>query len=173
MFAPPAIFPAVKTTKNGDTRIRFESCKNINKLGPSPQGRLAIMNIQTPLSRKPTGAFQFRIFKDSSYEKIIAELEPPGITISPNELKPGSVTEILIKPSVTKVQELTDLELTFTVEHTLYIDTDITFEFPTSINLPTTGTTIAIVPLDTTADFWKTKEGTVEVGNTVKVVKVF
>jgi hypothetical protein len=56
---------------------------------------------------------------------------------------------------VLKVQELTDITLTFTVEHTHYAGTSITVEFPNSISLPTTGSSIAIETDSATGEYWK------------------
>ena len=104
---------------------------------------------------------------------MIAILEPPGIIISSGDLEPGKVTDITVTPALYKVQQITDLTITFTVEHTHYVGSDITFEFPYSIILPITGTPITITPDEATAAFWVATQGIVVTGNTIKVAGVF
>ena len=104
---------------------------------------------------------------------MIAILEPPGIIISSQDLEPGSVTDITIVPEILKVQQVTDYTITFTVEHTHYVGSDITFEFPYSIILPITGTPITITPDEATSEYWVATQGIVVTGNTIKVAGVF
>ena len=66
----------VKQVKNanGDTIVTFQGCYQESTVGPSPQARLEINQISTPLAIKDTGLFYFSLYKDSAYQNKIAEL---------------------------------------------------------------------------------------------------
>ena len=78
LFAPVSgyIVQGIDKVDNADgsTTIKFESCFNDRSVGPSPQGRLSISSIKTPLTRRDSGKFQFELYKDYAYESKIAVL---------------------------------------------------------------------------------------------------
>jgi len=99
MFAPAAssqITSKSSKTPTGETIIEFEACFRANSLGPSPQGRLQISTIRTPIARRDSGAFDFKIYKDSAYTSLIVALQKPGVIIKAADLAPGKVTNIKI-----------------------------------------------------------------------------
>ena len=61
MFAPVSgnVVDGVDEIANddGSVTVRFEACYKERSVGPSPQGRLEINRISTPVSRRDTGAF--------------------------------------------------------------------------------------------------------------------
>ena len=97
------------------------------------------MTIRTPIARRDTGPIVFEVFQDMRYEKLIATVPSPGYIITAKDLDPGKITIESIVPAATGVQLFTDITIKFATEHQLYVPAHITVEFPSSINLPTTG----------------------------------
>ena len=57
----------VETAPDGSKILSWEACYRETTVGPSPQGRLEINRIQTPIARRDTGAFNIEVYKDYAY----------------------------------------------------------------------------------------------------------
>ena len=129
--------PSDPASTPGRTRLRFVGCQSESTVGPSPSGRLTLATISTPLAKKDTGQFYFTVYKDSLYQLKIAEFEiGKGIYVPGGELVQGSIGEITVVPADPYVQVITDITITFTMEHTLNSPGSIVIKFPASITLP-------------------------------------
>ena len=72
------------------------------------------------------------------------------------------------------VQVITDYNIKFVTEHTLYPPASIKIEFPPAIILPPTGSPVKIKALDPSSkDQIKATTGTVTSGNIIKIDDVF
>ena len=65
--------------------MTFPGCFKETTVGPSPQGRLEMNYISTPLAVRDTGLFYFTVYKDPAYESVIAELAQ-GIYVEAGDL---------------------------------------------------------------------------------------
>ena len=156
----------------GDTVVRFQGCFSENTIGPSPQARLEINQISTPLAVKETGRFFFSLYKDAAFTSKIAELTE-GIFIPAGDLSSGSVDIISVIPQNPSVQILTSYTLIFLTEHTLYANelggSSLRIQFPERIFLPQEGTIMIVTPEGDTADFFVATFGTVEINNVIYI----
>ena len=125
------------------TTVMFRACFKERTVGPSPSGRLEVNRISTPKSKRDTGAFYFSVYKDAAYSSMIAWLEN-GIIIPAGDLETGLVLVSSIIPDVYGVQIVTTYTITFTYEHNLYAGSSVQIEFPTTITLPATGSTVVV-----------------------------
>lgn len=130
---------------DGSKTIKFRACYRDNTVGPSPQGRIEINRIMTPLARRDTGEFQFELYKDYAYTSLIAVLAE-GISIPAGDLAPGNIDVFSARPKDGQdgVQIVTDYIVKFETEHTLYPPATIKIEFPPAIILPPTDTIVPI-----------------------------
>ena len=179
MFSPTSgnIVQGIDKVDNADgsTTIKFQSCFRDRSVGPSPQGRLEINRIKTPLARRDTGKFQFELYKDYAYESRIAVLSD-GIYVPASDLAPGAVLVMQARPAGGEdgVQIVTDYNVHFITEHTLYPPATIKIEFPPAIILPPTDTVVVIKPLHPDSkDYIKATTGVVTSGNIIKIEEVF
>ena len=127
------------------------------------------------MARRDTGAFKFELYKDFAYESQIAVLGD-GIIIPASDLAPGDIKVINARPAGGQdgVQIVTDYNVKFITEHTLYPPATIKIEFPPAIILPPTDTVVVIKPLDPSSkDYIKATTGVVTSGNIIKIENVF
>ena len=161
---------------NGDTIVKFQAAFRQSTLGPSPQARLEINQISTPLAIKDTGLFFFSLYKDSTYNNKIAELAQ-GIYIEAGDLQTGTIIINYVRPEDPGVQLVTTYTIEFVTEHTLYADemggSSVQIQFPNSIILPNSGTIVVVTPMEDTGDFFVATTGTVQIGNIIYISDVF
>jgi len=69
---------------------------------------------------------------------------PPGYSVKADELLAGLVLINSVVPDKLGVQVVTTYTIDFTTEHQLWMGSDVKIEFPPSIILPATGTTVNI-----------------------------
>ena len=92
------ISPEIQTDSRSNRIIQFRACYQEFSLGPSPQGRLEIMTIRTPIARRDTGPINFEVFQDMRYEKLISTVSAPGYVIAAKDLAPGKITIESVTP---------------------------------------------------------------------------
>ena len=140
--ASTQISPDIETDARNNRIVQFRACYQEFSLGPSPQGRLEIMTIRTPIARRDTKPLKFEVFQDMRYEKLIAAVARPGYVIKAKDLAPGKITIESVTPADMGVQLFTDITIKFSTEHQMYVPAHITVEYPSTINLPPTGSSV-------------------------------
>lgn len=68
---------------------------------------------------------------------------------------------------------VTEYTLIFTLEHALDIEASIRIEFPTTINLPVSGSTVVVRFEGANASYFLATTGTVDTGNIIEISNIF
>ena len=131
-----------------------------------------VNRITTPKARIDTGFFNIEVFKDATYESMIATLET-GVYVKGGDLQPGNITDIYVQPQYFDVQVITQYNVIFTIENQLYKESSIEIEFPTTIILPNSPSQVVVIFSGESASYITATTGTVMQGNIIKIDELF
>lgn len=99
--------------------VVFYGCNEDSSLGSTPFGRAIVSDITTQKALKDSDSFGLEIFKDEDLTQYIAILEV-GPKVLADDLEPGSVYGMSVKPLIDTVQVSSLIKIEFTIEHQMY-----------------------------------------------------
>lgn len=119
----------------------------------------------TQKAKKDSQTFELTIYKDKEMTKKIAVLAD-GNLLSANQVNPGNLTDVTIKPADWRVQRNTTITVTFTISHNLTSNARVMIRLPSGLLTPKAGSFVAIrSPNNSTT----ATEGLVLPGNMVRI----
>jgi hypothetical protein len=97
----------------------------------------------TQKAKKDSQTFELTIYKDKEMTKKIAVLAD-GNLLSANQVNPGNLTDVTIKPADWRVQRNTTITVTFTISHNLTSNARVMIRLPSGLLTPKAGSFVAI-----------------------------